>query len=255
MTDTVNTDDLWIERFHPSPSAETRLVCFPYAGGSASFYFPMSQALSPTVDVLAVQYPGRQDRYSEPALTDLSALADGIASALGDWTDRPLSFFGHSMGSLVAFEVASLLQERGVKLSALFASGGRPPHLWHDRGMYKRSDNALIAELKELGGTDSSALGNDEILRMVLPALRSDYQAIETYRYRSSPKLTCPILALVGDSDPQVAADEVREWGKHTSAGLDLQVLPGGHFYLINQQTAILSAIRERITSSPTSIA
>ena len=251
MIEATNTNDLWVQRFHPAPGAAARLACFPYAGGSASFYFPTSQALSPTVEVLAIQYPGRQDRHTEPALTDISALADGIADSLNAWTDRPLALFGHSMGSLVAYVVAKRLQESGVTLSALFASGGRAPHLWRSRGMHKRSDSALIAELKELGGTDSSALANEEVLQMVLPTLRRDYQAIETYRYDSSPKLTCPILALVGDRDPRVPVDYIRDWDQHTTAGLEFRVLPGGHFYLINHQTAILDAIRQYIPSTP----
>ncbi|GAA3918383.1 alpha/beta fold hydrolase [Streptomyces lacrimifluminis] len=247
MIEMTNNNDHWIQRYHPAPDAEARLACFPYAGGSASFYFPTSQALSPSVEVLAIQYPGRQDRHAEPALTNIEALADGIADALNKWTDRPLAFFGHSMGSLVAYEVARRLQRDGVTLSALFASGGRAPHLWRSRGMHKRPDSALIDELRELGGTESSALDNEEVLQMVLPTLRHDYQAIETYRYDPSPRLTCPILALIGDRDPRVSVNDVRGWDEHTSAGLDVRVLPGGHFYLVNQQTAILDIIGEHI--------
>src|SRR5688572_26153562 len=102
MTSTLRTDDRWIRRFHPSPEAAARLVCFPHAGGAASFYFPMSEALSPAVEVLAVQYPGRQDRLAEAPLADINALADHITSGLSHLDDRPLALFGHSMGSLVA---------------------------------------------------------------------------------------------------------------------------------------------------------
>lgn len=109
MVETTSTNDLRVQRFHPAPNAAARLACFSYAGGAASFYFPTSQALSPTVEVLAIQYPGRHDRHAEPALTDISALADGITDALSAWTDRPLAFFGHSMGWLVAYEVAQRL--------------------------------------------------------------------------------------------------------------------------------------------------
>lgn len=118
--------------------------------------------------------------------------------------------------------------------------------------MHKRSDSALTAELKELGGTDSSALANEEVLQIVLPVLRRDNQAIETYRYNSSPKLTCPILALVGDRDPRVPVDTIRDWGQHTTAELECQIYPGGHFHLVNHHTEFIDAIQKYIPPTPT---
>lgn len=119
-----NPGNLWIRRYHPAPEAAERLVCFPHAGGSASFYLPVSTALSPAVDVLGVQYPGRQDRRHEPGVTSVADLADSITRALADWGDRPLTFFGHSMGAVVAFEVARRMEGAGGGPVRLFASGG-----------------------------------------------------------------------------------------------------------------------------------
>ncbi|MFJ8017277.1 thioesterase II family protein [Streptomyces sp. NPDC096339] len=249
------TDDLWIRNFHPAPEAPTRLVCLPHAGGSASFYFPVSRALTPDIEVLAVQYPGRQDRRSEPVITEVGVLADHIVEQLvatGD--DRPLALFGHSMGALVAFETARRLQARGTSPSALVVSGRRAPHLQREAGIHKRSDDGLVAELKALSGTDADLLGDEEILRMILPAIRGDYQAVETYRMAPGPALTCPVLALVGDSDPRVDVEGVHGWAEHTDAEFALEVLPGGHFYLVHEQEAVLSAIRTRLTTRPAAI-
>src|SRR5262249_29653456 len=106
MPGTVESTDLWVRRFHPAPSAGSRLVCLPHAGGSASYFLPISRGLSPQVEVLAVQYPGRQDRRAEPCIEDVGGLADQITASLQPWIDRPVALFGHSMGAILGFEVA-----------------------------------------------------------------------------------------------------------------------------------------------------
>ncbi|GAA2100864.1 alpha/beta fold hydrolase [Streptomyces albiaxialis] len=243
-------EDLWIRRFHPAPDAATRLVCLPHAGGSASFYFPVSRALAPAVDVLAVQYPGRQDRRAEPCLDSIAALADEVAERLLPWADRPLSIFGHSMGATLAFEVALRLEQRDITLHALFASGRRAPSRHREESTHLHDDAALIREIKALDGTESQTLDDEEMLRAVLPAIRSDYRAAETYRYQPGPPLSCPVYAMVGDSDPKASVDEVRSWGDHTKERFELQTYPGGHFYLNAQAPRVIDAISRAVMSA-----
>lgn len=237
----------WIRRYHPAPDARTRLICFPHAGGSATFFFPVSRALSPGVDVLAVQYPGRQDRRAEPCVDDVRELADLVVDELHAWLDRPVTLFGHSLGATLAFEVALRLREDGVTPLGLFASGRRAPSRYRDERVHLADDDGLVADLKRLSGTDSQILDDDEVLRMVLPATRSDYRAAETYRYVPGPRLDCPVVALVGDDDSQVTIDEARAWGEHTTATFELKVFTGGHFYLTTHAAAVMSAIREHV--------
>jgi surfactin synthase thioesterase subunit len=239
----------WVRRFHPAPGAATRLVCFPHAGGSATFYFPVSRAMSPSVDVIAIQYPGRQDRRREPCVDDLGRLADLVTAELRPWTDRPVALFGHSMGATLAFEVARRLERDGVVAAALFASGRRAPSAQRDEQVHLRDDDGLIADMKRLSGTSPQVLGDEEVIRMILPAVRSDYRAAETYRYRPGPPLNCPIFALTGDEDPHVTLDEARAWAGHTTAPFDLRVFPGGHFYLNAHAAMVMKLIAERIVS------
>ncbi|SOE09139.1 Surfactin synthase thioesterase subunit [Streptomyces sp. 2323.1] len=250
MSSPLADDGLWCRRFHPAPDAGRRLVCFPHAGGSASFYHPVSAALSPRVDVLAVQYPGRQDRRQEPALDDIGLLADRIAEALGAWTDRPLTFFGHSMGALVAFEVARRLERDGDGPVRLFASGRRAPSAYRDEQVHRRDDDGIVAELRALSGTDARVLDDEEMLRMVLPALRSDYKAVETYRSEPGAVVRCPVTVLVGDDDPKTSLDEARSWDAHTTDACDLRVFPGGHFYLADRPTEVMDVLSEHFTSA-----
>jgi surfactin synthase thioesterase subunit len=236
--------DRWVHRFHPGWPAARRLVCFPYAGGSASFYFPMFDALRPAVEVIAVQYPGRQERRDEPAIRDLLALADRAAEALLPLADRPLAFFGHSMGAVVAYEVARRWEERhGIVLRHLYASGRRAPSRYREETVHKRDDAGLLAELTQLGGPGLDLLADEEIRALLLPVLRGDYTAIETYRHPPGPPLRCPITALIGDSDPRISLDDARAWGEHTSGPVELRVFPGGHFYLADAKREVIGIL------------
>ncbi|WP_457031914.1 thioesterase II family protein [Kitasatospora sp. P5_F3] len=237
----------WTRRFHPAPEAPTRLVCFPHAGGSATYYFPVSRALSPGLDVVSIQYPGRQDRRHEPGVDSVDRLADLVVEELGDWLDRPLALFGHSLGATLAFEVAKRLERRGVVPVALFASGRRAPSRHRPGRVHLYGDAELIANLKKMSGTDAQVLGDDEMLQMIMPAIRSDYKAAETYQYRPGPKLSCPIIALTGDEDPEVNLEEARAWSEHTTAGFEMQVFQGGHFYLNQHAPAVLRAITTQL--------
>ncbi|MFI1970790.1 thioesterase [Streptomyces cinnamoneus] len=251
MTDNFSGADdngLWIRRFHPRPDSAVRLVCLPHAGGSASFYFPVSRAMPDFADVLCVQYPGRQDRRAEPLVDNIPDLADQVYAALLPWADRPLALFGHSMGASLAFEVARRLErDKGIVPAYLFASGRRAPSTHRDERVHLQDDNGLIAEMRRLSGTSTQLLGDEEVLRMILPAIRSDYRAAETYAYEPGEPLTCPVLGLVGDDDPKVNLDEAAAWAGHTEGSFDLKVFKGGHFYLAEHQAAVIKEMADRL--------
>ncbi|MFD3827219.1 thioesterase II family protein [Streptomyces sp. NPDC058625] len=242
----------WIRRFHPAPEADTRLVCFPHAGGSATFYFPVSRAVSPGVDVLAVQYPGRQDRMYEPHVDDIPTLADRITEELVHWADRPLTLFGHSMGATIAFEVARRLEARGTVPLGLFASGRRAPSRHRGEQVHLLDDDGLIRELRRLSGTDAEVLDDEAILRMVLPAMRSDYRAVETYRYEPGPPLNCPVIALTADDDPLVDVAEARAWAQHTVAPFRIRIFTGGHFFVSAHAESVVGEITRHIEAAMT---
>ncbi|MFJ4923935.1 thioesterase II family protein [Streptomyces sp. NPDC088725] len=249
---TSTEESLWARCFHPAPSNERQLFCFPHAGGSASFYFPVSAQLSSVAEVFAVQYPGRQDRRKETSPDDIGTMADQVYEALRERLHaRPTTFFGHSMGATLAFEIARRFEAEGGKLSHLFASGRRAPSRHRDENVHKLSDDGIVAELKLLSGTNTALLGDEEILRMVLPAIRSDYRAIETYRCEPGTTVDVPITVLTGDSDPKTTLDEAEDWRGHTTGAFDLKVFPGGHFFLSSQAPAVLAVLREQLSARP----
>lgn len=225
---------------------------FPHAGGSAPFYFGMSKALAPDIDVFAVQYPGRLDRFQEPLITDLKTLADETFSALSTSPalsgGRPFQLFGHSMGASLAFEVALRCErELGRSPVTVFASGRRAPGTEprHADDVHTRSDAALLAEISELDGT-RSPLTDPALLGLVLPGLRADYTAIETYRWTPGTTVSCPVVALMGTEDPHTTEQECRAWADYTTGDFELRSYPGGHFFLTNQQDALAALLTER---------
>ncbi|WP_243726870.1 thioesterase II family protein [Actinocrispum wychmicini] len=225
-----------------------RVICFPHAGGSASYYFRMSRALAPEVEVLAVQYPGRQDRHAEQMIDSIPELTGRIVDALGEYDDRPFAFFGHSMGALVAYEVARTLQGRGGTLPrCLFVSGRQAPSVPHRGKTHATDDAGLLEELRRIGGTDPRFLDEPDLAAAIVRVTRNDYRAVDRYRWAPGPPLECPVTALTGANDPQAAVDEVAVWREFTSVGFDLRVFPGGHFYLDACRAGVAGAVSDAL--------
>ncbi|MFJ3306312.1 thioesterase II family protein [Streptomyces sp. NPDC086549] len=243
----------WLRRYGAEPpAAEATLVCLPHAGGAPTFFRDWPELMSPALDVLAVCYPGRQDRFHEPPVTGMAELAEAVAAALVPLADRPLAVFGHSMGAAVGYEAARLLRARhGIELSYLFVSAMVPPHRLRPRSRHLLGDAELAAELLEQGGTDAEVLADEELRAIVMPAVRADYRLIETYRHvPGGEPLDAPVVAYHGRQDPSVTEAAVREWRHCTRATAETRSFPGGHFYLREARLTPAADIRERLPAS-----
>ncbi|MFE2376988.1 thioesterase II family protein [Streptomyces sp. NPDC059398] len=237
-------DELWCRRFHPAQKPAARLVCLPHAGGSAPFFLPVAAALSPDVDVVAIQYPGRQDRRAEAPIDDLPVLVDRIYEVLRRQPELPLTLFGHSMGAVIGFELARRFEADGQRPVRLLASGRRAPGTHREETTFD-SDEAIMAEVRKLSGTAASLLDDEEMMRAALPALRADYRAIEAYRCGPDVAVDTPITVLTGDSDPKTTLDEAKAWDRHTGGGCDLRVFTGGHFFISDRSAEVMRVIED----------
>lgn len=240
--DATATTDLWIRRFHPKEDTARFVVCFSHAGGSASYFYTLSSRMPAGVELLAVQYPGRHDRYREPAFRVVESFAEPVAEALGPYLRHPVTFFGHSLGALVGFEVAVHLESAGHRLSTFMASGRRAPSTWRDESPEGLDDRRFIAEIRNLDGTDGRVFDDPDLVRMVLPTLRGDYTAAANYRCDDTA-LNCPVVVVVGDDDPKCSVAEARAWSRHANGGFRLVTMAGGHFYLDQHQDKIVSLL------------
>ncbi|MFY1627542.1 thioesterase II family protein [Micromonospora sp. WMMD723] len=237
--------DLWLRRFGARSSGGPTLICLPHAGGAATFFRPLVGLLAAEVDVTCVQYPGRQDRRGEPPVDTIDALADLLTEVIRPTVRGPVALFGHSMGAILGFEVALRLEQLGVAPLRLFASGRRAPGVSRHETVHLRDDRGLLADVAELSGTEDDVFADEELTAMVLPAIRADYRAIETYAPRPGvPRLRCPVTALHGTSDPRVDLADAHAWAGHTDGGFRLQPFPGDHFFLLRQWTPVARAIR-----------
>ncbi|MFF8974808.1 thioesterase II family protein [Streptomyces sp. NPDC014995] len=250
MNQTEVDHDTWIRRYHRASDTAVRLVALPHAGGAATWYRPFSAALSPDVEVLPVQYPGRQDRRREEVITDVHDLADAITEALIPYLDRPFAVFGHSMGATVGFETVRRLEARGLAPLRFFASGRPAPSLDRDHLVHRLDDAGVLAELRTLSGTDPLLFEDEELQQLMLPVVRGDYRAVETYRCAPGATVGCPVTVLVGDSDPRVSVDSAAAWSRHAPAGTDLHVFPGGHFFPADHQEAITTLVRDALLTA-----
>lgn len=240
----------WFRRFDPEPGTGTRpvLVCFPHAGGAASVWRPLSAALRGRADVVAVQYPGRQDRLAEPPAAGVVELAEGVVRAWPSDLRGPFVLFGHSMGAVVAFEVARRLRADGRGgPAALVVSGSPAPGLVRRGGVHALDDAGFTAALRELGGVPEAVLAEPELLPLVLPPVRADFRAIETYACRPGAPLDVPVTALAADADPRARVAEVEAWRGCTRAAFSLQVVPGGHFAVVEDPVGLA----ERLAAVP----
>ncbi len=234
-------EELWIRRFRDHEGCGTKLVCFPHAGGWASTYRTWPSGLPSDVGVLAVRYPGREDRLDDPFPAGLEALADTVTAALADLTRQRLVLFGHSMGASVAHEVALRLHAMGCPPAALCVSGRRPPHFLADRSGRFETDEQIIADVVRFDETRAAVFADAGLREVVLPAVRDDYRLVNGYSRGRRPPLECPVYAWTGDHDSEVTPEQMEGWAEMTHGAFRLRVLPGGHFYLKAEEARLLA--------------
>lgn len=225
-----------------------RLLCLPHAGGSAMAYARWRRLMPAPIAVEPMELPGRGARMDESFATDPHRLAEALADEVGEGLTGSYALFGHSLGALIAYELAHALIARGEAAPRLLiASGTDAPSLRDDSDWRRpRGDAELIAELRALRGTPEEAFASAELMEAVLPVLRADFLLCGAYAYRPRPPLPCPILAL-GGSEDDVSRDSLRGWASETRAGFRLVMLPGAHFFIHERQAELVDLIADAL--------
>jgi medium-chain acyl-[acyl-carrier-protein] hydrolase len=242
---------LWLTTPCPNPSTTLRFFCFPYGGGSASIYYPWATAFGESVEVSAIQLPGRSNRIAEAPMFRVEHVVPQIVDAIGSRLDKPFALFGHSMGAILGFEVARYLRHSRLPLPKhMFVSGRRAPQIPDtDPPLHQLGDAEFIAQIRSLNGTPAEVLENPELLELILPTLRADTEMVETYRYAPEPPLDCSITAFGGDSDEETEDGRLEAWGVQTSARFSAHTIPGDHFFIKSNEDFLLGHLRRELRS------
>ncbi len=240
----------WI-RLSKNNNEAVKMFCFPFSGASAQSYLPFANLQNAGVNVHALEMPGRGRRFQEEMFGDMSAIVDEAATGLEPFiAARDFVFFGHSLGGLIAFEVARELRRRDKHLPMhFFISGMLAPQIPRKRKTVSDlSDTEFLERVKELEGTPDEILDNPEMLELMIPLLRNDFKIYENYRYADEEQLKCPITAFAGTEDKFVDADDVQKWSEQTAILFSKHVFDGGHFYIYSHLEEIFGIINRTLT-------
>lgn len=245
----TTTNDPWIAFHQPRPLAKLRLFCFPYAGGSAVAYRDWVTEMPREVEVFPVQLPGRERRMREPAFRRMEPLVDELVTALGPLLDKPFAFFGHSMGAAIAYDLAQRLRRSGGATPAhLVVSAREAPQLPPDEEqIFQLPDDELCERLREMNGTPAEVLAHPELMQLLLPLLRADFELNDTYAPSDNPPLDCPLTAFGGLADGEVTKESLAAWKEVTSSAFQMRMFTGDHFYLHEHQSQLIRMVAEAL--------
>ncbi|MGW7531620.1 thioesterase II family protein [Amycolatopsis sp. NPDC054798] len=224
-----------------------RLLCFPYAGGNARSYHRWQRPVGEHVEVCPMQLPGHGERIGEPPRSRWEDLLADVRARLAGKTDRPVALFGHSLGALLAFECARMLAGQGIRPVRLVVSGHRAPQLpMREEPLRHLPDPEFVARLGQRSRA-SRALADPAFRKLLLPMLRADFTASETYVFDGGPPLDCPVTALCGEQDEDARPAEVAAWGQRTTAGFEMVAFPGDHFFVDDDWENVAAAVGARV--------
>lgn len=243
----------WIRRLRPGSGARRRLICFAHAGAGAWSFREWPAGLPEDVDVVGVQLPGREDRLTDPPFSNVPDVVAQLIDVLAPELALPCVFFGHSMGALIAFELVRELRRRelpGPRL--LVVSAFRAPQLPRRvLSPHELTDAEFIAAVNErYSAVPDAVASNAELMDLILPGLRGDISICDTYAFGEEAPLDCPIVAFGGRDDDEVGQSDLEVWESQTSAGFELNMFPGGHFFHQTERDEVLSALT-RLLESP----
>ncbi len=244
----MSSIEAWIRGRQRVPGL--RLFCFPHAGAGASAYRLWPSSVDPDVEVCRIQYPGREDRLSEPLYTDLHPLVETLSGVIAGVDDAPFAFYGHSVGALIAFEVARSLRRAGRPGPvSLFVSGRQAPHLPQRPALSGLPEAEFVERVNQYGSLPDVLLRDPDLRALFIGILRADLRLLDTYRYTADEPLDCPLWAAGGSQDPTVSKVELDAWSQHTCRDFQISMFPGKHFFLHEQPHAFLQELNRALRS------
>ena len=239
----------WIQYEHSAENPKHRIFCFPYAGGSALFYAKWYTHISSHVDVFPIQLPGRESRMKEKPIRDMNEALERIIRHIEPLLTENYSFVGHSMGSIMAYEVAKRLAQKKCKMpERIYISGALPPDLLgQSEKIHEMSDEDFCNRLMGYDNLQPDMLEHEEFYKFFLPIIRADFEMIETYRPMGYWKMPCDVTILSGTEDPFVPIENLEQWDRYCEKKPDIVTFSGNHFFLKEHVEEVCGIINENM--------
>lgn len=242
----------WVMYLKSNPASEERLFCFPYAGGSSIVFRKWPEKLPQFLEVGTIELPGRGRRLNEPLLKNISELVDVLTEAIYPHLNKPFNLFGHSMGALIAFELACSLKKRyGREPEHLYVSAHAAPQVCKkENPIYNLPKDEFIQKLLDLNGIPKEVVSNEELMDLVIPILRADFTVCETYKYEQNIKLSCPITVFGGVYDKNIDIEDLEAWADLTTSFCQLHLIPGDHFFISKCEQRFLDLLSSKFSDN-----
>lgn len=247
----ASRNQAWFRILKTSPTVRQRIFCLPHAGGSASLYRKWADALPADTELIAVQYPGREERLNEPCIDNMAELVSALIQSLlrqPHLLHQPYILFGHSMGAAVAYELCVRLQQHNQRLPCqLVVSASEGPGCIKVTALHQAKEQALLEEIVRLNADLTYLMQMPELTELILPSLKSDYTLIETYGAAPPSRHTVrtSVTAMVGLQDEEITLADVKAWAQISDHGFRLCSYPGGHFYLNEHYPSMIKVLVE----------
>jgi surfactin synthase thioesterase subunit len=241
--------DDWLITTRGPGAPRVRLVCFPFAGAGASLFRSWSADVPAGVELCRVQLPGRENRSRERPFTRMQDVIEALLPALRE--GPPVALFGHSLGGLIAFELAAALQQVAAPLAWLFVSGARPPHVPDPYQLHRLSEAAFANALRDRGGIPEDVLTHPELRELVLPLLRADLELAETFVRGEPLALPIPITVCAAPADAVIPWAVTAAWQAYTTGAFERRAFEGDHFFVRTCPDAVRRCVWERLVRQP----
>ena len=253
----MDNDNKWFVIPKPNINADLKLICFPYAGGSASTFLPWIKNLPNNVELIIIQAPGRGSRMGEQTYSDMQTLIADLIKIIPSVLNKPYILFGHSLGSRIAFELMNQLKRLTHTLPQHFiASGSRGPHhKCMKEPIYDLPQNEFIEELKNLNGTPRAVLENKELMELFLPLLKADFEIAARYCYTGKERFNCPLSVFGGEDDVDICLSKLNSWGNFFETDADVYLFPENHFFIDSQSKLVQQKVNDIIKNCLTKLA
>lgn len=230
--------------------SKINLFCFPFAGGDFFSYRPYVEIAPSLISLMPVELPGRGRKINQPLQKDIHRLSEIALDQIAPHVHEPYAIYGHSMGALLGYLVIKQLLLMHLPPPVhLFVTGARGPSIRRTEPLrYLMTDAELKAELKSLGGVPDEVLNNKQLMDFYSVILRSDFQAVETYRYQPSEPFAIPITVIVGTQE-KITFEEARAWQQETTSLVKILQFPGDHFFILKWPAEVLRTIHNDLTA------